>query len=179
MKRIAPVLAAALALAATLPAAAQDSTKKPEYKPGLPPPTLNDPGVKAGEKDRSGAAEIPRPVPYDSAEAGQTTPATTDAQPAPRSSTALPEMRDNGGSNDRRGQPPPQVTVRQQGEDRVEEYRTGGKLFMVVVTPKNGVPQTYMADQNGKLYHDPKDGPVSPVYYKVYEWGAAPKPAGQ
>ncbi|MBB3226132.1 hypothetical protein FHW69_000722 [Luteibacter sp. Sphag1AF] len=178
MKRIATVVAVALALAAALPAAAQDSSsQKPQYAPGLPPPGLNDPGTKAGEPDKSGAADIPRPVPYDSAEAGKTTPATTDAQPERRSGTALPSMTDDG-TTDQRGQQPPQVTVRQEGDDRVEEYRSGGKLFMVRVTPKNGVPQTYMADSSGKLYHDPKDGPVSPVYYKVYEWGAAPKPAG-
>jgi len=166
-------LVAALALALVLPVAAQTATD-PKLTPLPPPPALNDPGVKAGEPDRSGQKPIERPVTYDEAQDGRTTPATSDAQAAPRSPVALPSMRDNGGT-DARGQEPPQVTIRQQGDDQVQEYRSGGKLTMIVVTPKNGVPQTYMADPEGKL-HDPKNGPVDPVYYKVYEWGAAPKP---
>jgi len=171
-------LVAALALAFALPAVAQNAQDPASFKPALPPPGLNDPGVREGEPDRSGAKPIERPVPYDQAQDGKTTPATSDASGSgSRSAVALPSMQDNG-AVDARGQQAPQVTVRQQGDDRVEEYRTGGKLFMVVVTPKNGVPQTYMADPDGKLHHDPKNGPVNPVYYKVYEWGAAPKPAG-
>jgi hypothetical protein len=169
-------LVAALALALALPAAAQTATD-PKLTPLPPPPGLNDPGVKAGEPDRSGQKPIERPVPYDEAQDGRSTPATSDAQGSsnPNAAIALPSMQDNG-AVDARGQSAPQVTVRQQGDDRVEEYRTAGKLFMVVVTPKHGVPQTYMADPDGKLRNDPKNGPVNPVYYKVYEWGAAPKP---
>lgn len=171
-----PVLVAALALVLALPAAAQTATD-PKFAPLPPPPGINDPGVKAGETDRSGSKPIDRPVTYDEAQDGKSTPATSDAQGS-RSPVDLPSMQDKGAMVDGRGQQAPQVTVRQQGDDRVEEYRTGGKLFMVVVTPKNGVPQTYMADPDGKLQHDPKNGPINPVYYKVYEWGAAPKPAG-
>lgn len=177
MNRLPAVAALALALALALPAAAQNATD-PKFAPLPPPPGLNDPGHKAGEPDRSGAAPIDRPVTYDEAQDGKSTPATSDAQgSASRSGVSLPSMQDNG-AVDARGQQAPQVTVRQQGDDRVEEYRTGGKLFMVVVTPKNGVPQTYMADPDGKLKRDAKNGPVNPVYYKVYEWGKAPTPAG-
>jgi hypothetical protein len=167
------VLVAALALVLALPAVAQTATK---FAPLPPPPGLNDPGVKPGEPDRSGQKTVDRPVTYDEAQEGKSTPATSDAQGV-RSPVDLPAMQDHG-AVDARGQQAPQVTVRQQGDDRVEEYRTGGRLFMVVVTPKNGVPQTYMADPDGKLHNDPKNGPVNPVYYKVYEWGAAPKAAG-
>lgn len=166
-----PILVAALGLALALPAFAQTATK---FAPLPPPPGLNDPGVKPGEPDRSGQKPVDRPVTYDEAQDGKSTPATSDAQGV-RSPVDLPAMQDHG-AVDARGQQAPQVTVRQQGDDRVEEYRTGGRLFMVVVTPKNGVPQTYMADPDGKLHNDPKNGPVNPVYYKVYEWGAAPKP---
>lgn len=166
-----PILVAALALALAVPAFAQTATK---FAPLPPPPGLNDPGVKPGEPDRSGQKPVDRPVTYDEAQDGKSTPATSDAQ-GMRSPVDLPAMQDHG-AVDARGQQAPQVTVRQQGDDRVEEYRTGGRLFMVVVTPKNGVPQTYMADPDGKLHNDPKNGPVNPVYYKVYEWGAAPKP---
>lgn len=42
----------------------------------------------------------------------------------------------------------PQVTIRKQGEDVVEEYRINGKLYMVKVTPPHGVPY-YLIDERG------------------------------
>ena len=42
----------------------------------------------------------------------------------------------------------PQVTILKRGTDTVEEYRLGGKLYMIKVTPAHGVPY-YMVDQNG------------------------------
>ncbi|MGE7138807.1 DUF2782 domain-containing protein [Luteibacter sp. NPDC031894] len=168
-------VAAALALALALPVAAQDASS---FKPAPPPPGLHDPGVKAGEPDRSGQTPIERPVPYDQAQDGKTTPATSDANQASQSPVALPSMQDDGGV-DAQGNPPPKLSRSyDKGENHVDEFTMAGKPYMVVVTPKNGVPQTYMLDQSGNPIHDPKNGPVSPVFYKVYEWGKAPKPAG-
>ena len=42
----------------------------------------------------------------------------------------------------------PQVTIRRQGLDTIEEYRIGGKLYMIKVTPSRGRPY-YMIDQRG------------------------------
>lgn len=42
----------------------------------------------------------------------------------------------------------PEVTITQRGEDKVEEYRMAGKLYMVKVTPKHGVPY-YLVDEHG------------------------------
>jgi hypothetical protein len=42
----------------------------------------------------------------------------------------------------------PQVTITQRGEDKVEEYRTNGKLYMIKVTPPHGVPY-YLVDEKG------------------------------
>lgn len=42
----------------------------------------------------------------------------------------------------------PQVTIRKRGEDTVEEYRVGGKLYMLKVTPPGGKPY-YMIDERG------------------------------
>ncbi len=42
----------------------------------------------------------------------------------------------------------PQVTITTRGEDRIEEYRVGGKLYMIKVTPSHGVPY-YMVDSKG------------------------------
>lgn len=74
-------------------------------------------------------------------------------------------------ARDARGQAPvDDVQIRKQGEDTIEEYRRGGKLTMVRITPKNGVPQTYMADDRGRLRNDPKSGPIDPVYFTLYQW---------
>ena len=62
--------------------------------------------------------------------------------------------------------------------DTIEEYRRGGQVIMVRVTPKHGVTQTYKVNStNGSLVRDPNQGPVSPVYYDIYKWGGPKKPA--
>ena len=42
----------------------------------------------------------------------------------------------------------PEVTIRQRGEDQVEEFRIGGKLYMIKVTPKYGKTY-YLVDDKG------------------------------
>ena len=42
----------------------------------------------------------------------------------------------------------PQVTITRRGEDKVEEFRISGKLYMMKVTPPHGVSY-YMLDSNG------------------------------
>ena len=42
----------------------------------------------------------------------------------------------------------PQITAIQRGEDMVEEYRLGGRLYMVKITPRTGVPY-YLVDHHG------------------------------
>jgi hypothetical protein len=42
----------------------------------------------------------------------------------------------------------PQVTITKRGEDKVEEYRVNGKLYMQRVTPSHGVPY-YLIDDRG------------------------------
>ncbi|MDX9995429.1 MAG: DUF2782 domain-containing protein [Rhodocyclaceae bacterium] len=42
----------------------------------------------------------------------------------------------------------PQVTIKRRGEDRVEEYRMNGKLYMIKVTPPHGVSY-YLVDPKG------------------------------
>ncbi len=78
------------------------------------------------------------------------------------------------------GEEAPTVAVHTEPNgDSVEEYRRGATLYMVRITPKNGVTQTFMVNGGtGKLIRDPRMGPVDPVYYTIYQWGAPPKPAG-
>lgn len=65
-----------------------------------------------------------------------------------------------------------QVAVRtEKNGDVIEEYRVGGALRMVKVTPSRG-PAYYLMDENGdgRLDRSKGEGPVSPVYWKLYGW---------
>lgn len=74
-------------------------------------------------------------------------------------------------TTDANGIPPPDVGIRKQGDDTIEEYRTGGKISMIRITGKSGITQTYIdTDGDGRLERNPKEGPAAPVYYKLYEW---------
>ena len=42
----------------------------------------------------------------------------------------------------------PQVTITKQTEQTVEEYRAGGRLYMIKITPKVGKPY-YLVDDRG------------------------------
>lgn len=42
----------------------------------------------------------------------------------------------------------PQVTITRRGEDKVEEFRIHGRLYMLKVTPPHGVPY-YLIDEKG------------------------------
>jgi hypothetical protein len=62
-----------------------------------------------------------------------------DLQPLPEVPPP-PPMVDNA--------PEPQVTITKRGQDKVEEFRVNGKLYMMKVTPPNGKPY-YLLDNNG------------------------------
>jgi hypothetical protein len=144
-------LSAALVLVPALlvaPAFAQ-STPPPVNVP--PPPGMNDPGVKA-------TAPAPAQKPA--------------ATPAQSGSSLLPRKPEPI----RSGEPMPEVSVHQQGENVVQEYRRSGQLYMVVVTPPNGIAQTYMVDPSGRLVDEHGQKPTRPVMYKILEWGKS-KPA--
>jgi hypothetical protein len=42
----------------------------------------------------------------------------------------------------------PEVTITKEAEQTVEEYRANGKLYMIKITPKHGVPY-YLVDDRG------------------------------
>lgn len=42
----------------------------------------------------------------------------------------------------------PQITITQKGEDKVEEFRIKGRLYMIKVTPPHGKPY-YLVDTRG------------------------------
>lgn len=66
----------------------------------------------------------------------------------------------------------PTVTIRTgDNGDLIEEYRSGGQVTMIKITPERG-PSYYLIDSNGDGRLDGKDGDgvVAPVYWKIYEW---------
>ena len=42
----------------------------------------------------------------------------------------------------------PQVTITKRGEDKAEEFRIGGRLYMIKITPRGGAPY-YLIDNRG------------------------------
>ncbi len=72
-----------------------------------------------------------------------------------------PPVMDNEKNPIKKGEEEPEITVIQQGEDIVEEYRIGGQLYMQKVTPKNGIPYyMHREDVNGSWIND---GPTPPM----------------
>ena len=69
----------------------------------------------------------------------------------------------------------PTVEIRRDEQDSIiEEYSLDGRVYMVKVTPRFGVPYYYLDDDgDGKLEIRESDRakyPVKPVHWKVKEW---------
>jgi hypothetical protein len=156
----ASVLFASSLLASNAFAQSSPSTNVP------PPPGINDPGVQAVTPAAKPAA---KPV-----AAHATTPAPHPLDLKPQ---ALPAMQDDGGAQTARDKSLPEIKVRQEGDNSIQEYSRNGRVYMVVVTPKSGIEQTYMVDPQGRVVDEHGKKPVGPVMYKVLEWGKAKPPA--
>lgn len=66
----------------------------------------------------------------------------------------------------------PQVTIRKRGDDQVEEYRIGGKLYMIRVTPPNGRPY-FMIDQRGDgkfTRQESHDSGIRPPMWVIHQF---------
>ena len=98
---------------------------------------------------------------------GMNDPGVKATAPARSGTSLLPEKP----APIRSGEPLPEVSVHQQGQDMVQEYRRNGQLYMVVVTPPNGIAQTYMVDPEGRWVDEHGQKPARPVMYKIMEWG--------
>ena len=68
----------------------------------------------------------------------------------------------------------PTVTIREEENRLIEEYRMNGRVYMVKITPRGGIPYYYVdTDGDGKLELDPDKqalNPVQPVHWKIKEW---------
>ncbi|MBB6243397.1 DUF2782 domain-containing protein [Rhodanobacter sp. MP1X3] len=155
MKSATLLVAASFLLASGLAASGAYAQSAAPATSVLPPPGMNDPGV----------SQLPPPPKVPSV------PATKSA-----GGQNLPAMQDSGTASDGKHMTLPDVSSHQEGENEVEEYRRSGMLYMVVVTPKNGIPQSYTVDPDGTRHMQTGEAPVHPAMYKVLEWGKS-KPA--
>ena len=94
--------------------------------------------------------------------------AQSGARPLPPGSVPLadppppPELKDDAKS------PEPQVTVRHEGDQEIQEYRINGKLYMQRVTPRGGKPYVLM-DQRGDGTFTKQDNTLDP-HVRVPQW---------
>jgi Protein of unknown function (DUF2782) len=190
MKRI---LLGAIALGLAAAGAAQ-STSQDQLPPVQPPPEMDAPGAKAATPPARPATPIAPtgvaapivPLANSDEEARQdavTEAAATAERAKALESATLPPTPSE--SLDAPPLPPdvqkaaeatelPVITVRQNGNERVEEYRKKGVLYFVRVVPPEGAPRYYV-DNPSNLPPDIRQlsapsGTVQPVYYKLVEW---------
>lgn len=67
----------------------------------------------------------------------------------------------------------PEVTIKRRGEERVEEYRVNGQLYMVKITPAKGLPY-YLMDTDGDGSLDSRRGDLDPMllvpHWTIFRW---------
>ena len=65
-----------------------------------------------------------------------------------------------------------QVTVSKRGDDRIEEYRYKGRLYMIKVTPKIGLPYTMVDDRGDGIFNrkDSRGTAIKTAQWKVLSW---------
>lgn len=119
------------------------------------PPSMNDPGVKAAVPESTPAPAVAQPKPAPKASEQSTLP------PEVQAAANVAEL--------------PVVTVRQNGNETVEEYRKKGKLMFVRVLEKEGPTKFYVDNPsvippNLMQQLSGPSGNVQPVYFKLADW---------
>jgi hypothetical protein len=163
-----------MVMGTTLAIGAPPDASAPKKAEPPPPPGLNDPGVAA---PKGTAAAKQAPV-AGAAAAEAEVNAEMDAASDPLAPLPKPDTRL---VRDRADRDPNAVaqrvaasdhTTRQQDGDTVDEYRQNGKVWMIHIVPQGGGPGETFMDTNGtgRLTRDPQQGPVSPVYFSLYDW---------
>ncbi len=67
----------------------------------------------------------------------------------------------------------PEVTIIQKDDQKIEEYRIGGQLYMIKITPKNAPPYYLMdtdGDGNLETRRDDIDPAVVGPSWKLFSW---------
>ena len=98
------------------------------------------------------AAEAPKPLPL-----------PADLQP-------LEEIPPPTISNDENADEP-QITIVKKNGETIEEYRIGGELYMMKITPAHGVPYyMHKEDQNGGWLMDGPNQPLSIPKWTIFRF---------
>ncbi len=72
----------------------------------------------------------------------------TASEPADTETNKKPTIEENLAPGPEDEDQQPHVTITKKGETTVEEYRVGGRLYMIKITPKHGRPY-YLIDDRG------------------------------
>ncbi|RDS80175.1 DUF2782 domain-containing protein [Dyella monticola] len=155
-----------LAASAAFAQSSSSSSGTPHFAPVPPPPGMNDPGVNPA-REPAVASTSAKPV---------SSPAELEPSHLPGKPIPVPHVAGVPDGRDANGEPPPDVSVHQEGENTIQEYRQNGRVYMVVVTPKHGPQQIYNVDTDGHMLDPNGQPPVKPVMYKIMQWGNS-KPA--
>ncbi len=67
----------------------------------------------------------------------------------------------------------PEVTIIQKDDQKIEEYRIGGQLYMIKITPKNAPPY-YLMDTDGDGNLETRRDDIDPAAvgpsWKIFSW---------
>ncbi|MDB5801104.1 MAG: hypothetical protein JWL63_2043 [Rhodocyclales bacterium] len=68
--------------------------------------------------------------------------------------------------------PESEMTVKKHGEDRIEEFRLKGRLYMIKVYPSVGLPYTLVDDRGDGVFnrYDPRGIPNKNAQWNVLSW---------
>ena len=189
MKRLLATALAALIAAGAAPLGAE-TTNADTLPPVQPPPDMDAPATKSAPA--SAAPVVPLANSDDEARAAAAAEAKASAERARALATptlpatpAVPATLEPGKPLESPGLPAdvqraaeatelPVITVRQNGNERVEEYRRKGILYFVRVVPPEGPPRYYV-DNRSDIPPDMRQlsapsGHVEPVYFRLFEW---------
>ena len=179
MKRL---LTTALAIAFVATAAAQSTPQGANTLPPVqPPPDMDAPAATPAPASLTPLGNSDAEAQAAAAAEAQATSERAKALSSPDFTKTAPPPK----PLDSPGLPPdvqqaaeatelPVVTVRQNGNERVEEYRKKGVLYFVRVVPQEGPPRYYVDNVSNvppDLRHlTMPSGVVEPVYYRLFEW---------
>jgi len=172
-----------IATAAVQTAIAQ-SGKTDTFQPVQPPPDMETPAAQPAAAPANSNAPV-IPLANSDAEAAAAAEAEAKASAERAKALASPTIPQASKPLESPGLPPdvqkaaeatelPVITVRQNGNERVEEYRKKGVLYFVRVVPPEG-PSRYYVDNRSDIPPDVRQlsmpsGHVEPVYFKLLDW---------
>ena len=120
------------------------------------------------------AASVSFLLPLGLARAQQPAPSSLEKPPVLQ---PVPETPAAPSEAPRRDDNTPAITIRQEGSNRIEEFRVHGHLYAIRVTPKVGVPYTMVdPDGSGKMIlaasgaDDPAGRSVKPPRWVLFKF---------